>query len=266
MKRRGKKMNCLISALMLALVLTLCFAAASPCALAASEVPKLHVIPYPAELPTTQDGDGADAFDGALDHAPSRYFVINDYYNMQSDESLHILSGFETYQQTTEYSCGAASALMVLHRFGVDEYDELEIVELAHTDTSKGTSVEGLADFFRSLGWNVELQAETEPRFADIEEAEAYLIEKLDDGIPVMVDWVDWHGHWQVVIGLDKCGTEDPCDDVLIFADPYDITDHYQDGYYIFSFERFFDMWHEGPCAQKEVPYEQPFVAAWPAA
>lgn len=30
-------------------------------------------------------------------------------------------------------------------------------------------------------------------------------------------------------------GTADPSDDVLIFADPYDTTDHYQDGYYIFS-------------------------------
>ena len=27
-----------------------------------------------------------------------------------------------------------------------------------------------------------------------------------------------------------------------------------------------FDMWREGPCAEKDVPYEQPFVAAWPAA
>lgn len=235
-------------------------------ALAASGVPELHTIPYPENLPTTQDEDGADALFGTLDHLDSRYFVINDYYNMHSGDELHILSGFETYQQTTEYSCGASSALMVLHRFGVYEYDELQIVELAHTDTSRGTSVEGLADFFTALGWNVDSYAAIEPRFADVEAAEAYLLEKLDAGIPVMVDWVDWHGHWQVVIGLDKCGTEDLCDDVLIFADPYDITDHYQDGYYIFSFERFFDMWREGPCVEKDVPYEQPFVAAWPAA
>lgn len=113
----------------------------------------------------------------------------------------------------------------------------------------------------------MDAHADAEPRFDDIEAAEAYLIEKLDAGIPVMVDWEDWAGHWQVVIGLDECGTEDPYDDVLIVADPYDITDHYQDGYYIIPFGRFFDgMWREGPCAQKDAPYVQSFVAAWPKA
>ena len=50
----------------------------------------------------------------------------------------------------------------------------------------------------------------------------------------------------------------------LIFADPYDVTDHKQDGYYTFPLGRFFGMWREGPCAEKDVPYQQPFVAAWP--
>ena len=79
-----------------------------------------------------------------------------------------------------------------------------------------------------------------------------------------MVDWVDWAGHWQVLIGIDTCGTDTPYDDVLIFADPYDITDHFQDGYYIFSLGRFFGMWREGPCTEKNEPYRQPFVTAWP--
>lgn len=79
-----------------------------------------------------------------------------------------------------------------------------------------------------------------------------------------MVDWVDWAGHWQVIIGIDTCGTDTPYDDVLIFADPYDITDHYQDGYYIFPLSRFYGMWREGPCAEKDSPYKQPFVVAHP--
>ena len=147
---------------------------------------------------------------------------------MKSDNDLHIIPYFETYQQTTEHTCGCAAALMVLHHYGV--------------------------------------HADTDYRFESIEDAEAYLIEKIDAEIPVMVDWVDWYGHWQTVIGIDTCGNDDPYDDVLILADSYDITDHYQDGYYVFPLGRFFDMWREGPCAQKEVPYEQPFVAAWPKA
>ena len=154
---------------------------------------------------------------------------------------------------------------MVLHWYGTDEeYDELEIGKLAGIDTEKGTSVEGMANFFESIGWEVEFHAGTAYFFESIEEAESWLLAQLDEGKPVMVDWEDWAGHWQVVIGLDTCGTDDPYDDVLILADPYDITDHYQDGYYTFPMGRFFDMWREGPCAQKTEPYVQPFVAAQP--
>jgi hypothetical protein len=38
-------------------------------------------------------------------------------------------------------------------------------------------------------------------------------------------------------------GTDSPGDDVLILADPYDTTDHNQDGYQIYSAPRFFYMW-----------------------
>lgn len=80
-----------------------------------------------------------------------------------------------------------------------------------------------------------------------------------------MVDWEDWVGHWQGIIGIDTCGTDLLYDDVLIMADPYDITDHYQDGYYTVPFGRFYgNMWREGPCAQKAEPYEQPYVVATP--
>lgn len=248
----------------IALLLSLLLAF-SVCGAAASA--ETHAIPYPEDYPSTQDDLGADAYDGALNHPDSRYYVIHDFYSEKSGGSLHILSGFETYQQTTEYTCGAASALMVLHWFGADEgYDELMIGDLVEIDTEKGTSVEGLAQFFEELGWDVVFHADTDCYFESIEDAEAWFIEQLDADVPVMVDWVDWAGHWQVVIGLDLCGTDDPYDDVLILADPYDITDHSQDGYYIYPMGRFFDMWHEGPCAQKAEPYVQPFVMAQPKA
>ena len=40
-----------------------------------------------------------------------------------------------------EYTCGVASARMVLHWFGVDDYDEMQLGQLAGTDPSKGTTV-----------------------------------------------------------------------------------------------------------------------------
>ena len=228
-------------------------------------LPEKHLIAYDEPLNTLNDALGADWFNGRLDDHDSRYYVINDYYNMHSEGSLHILSQFETYQQTTEHSCGAASALMVLNYFGNREYDELEICELAKTDEHKGTSVEGLHDFFVNCGWKAEMHADTERKFAHIADAETFFVNKIEEGIPVMVDWEDWRGHWQVVIGIDTCDNESPYDDVVIVADPYDITDHYQDGYFTIPFGRFFDMWREGPCTKKTEPYEQPYVIATPA-
>ena len=272
-----KKILCLAFALALALTLAACAPQNAPSnadaetvpetnAETVPEMPETHAIAYPENYPTAQDEYGADAFAGALNHPDSRYYAVNDFYHMQSDDSLHILSNFETYQQTTEYTCGTAAALMVLHWFGEDGYDEMSLCDLVEIDQSKGTSVEGMVKFFQSIGWDVDFHADTDYRFESIEDAQAYLLDRIDAGIPVMVDWVDWAGHWQVVIGLDECGTDSPYDDVLILADPYDVTDHYQDGYYTFPLGRFFDMWREGPCAQKTEPYLQPFVAAQPAA
>lgn len=75
-------------------------------------------IPYPEKYGENPKKDGASSFGGVADHNNSRYYVANDFYNMKSEGTLHILEHFETYQQTKEYTCGAASALMVLNWYG----------------------------------------------------------------------------------------------------------------------------------------------------
>ncbi len=183
---------------------------------------------------------------------------------MTSDETLHILTHFETYQQTTEYTCGAASALMVLNHMGQRQYNEDVLGALMETAPHVGTSVENMADFFDVIGWSVFCHADTRPLWHSEKDFERAIIELIDSGIPLIVDWLDWEGHWAVIIGIDTCGTETPYDDVLIFADPYDVTSHYQDGYAIFPLARFFGMWKEGCCSRKTEPYAQPFVLAYP--
>lgn len=223
-----------------------------------------RTIPYPQSYRERLRDEGATAFAGLTDHSGSRYYTANDYYNWSSNETLHILSRFETYQQTTEYTCGAACALMVLNWFDAKKYHEKLVAQLIESMPGRGSTVENIVDFFDLIGWNVEYHAAAEPKFQSIEELEQSLIDYIDRGIPIMVDWVDWAGHWQVIIGIDTCGSDTPYDDVLIFADPYDVTDHCQDGYYIFPLGRFYGMWREGPCAGKTTPYSQPFIAAWP--
>ena len=225
---------------------------------------EVYTIPYPEKYGDRPDKAGASSFAGKNDHNRSRYYVANDFYSMKSEGSLHILEHFETYQQTTEYTCGAACALMVLNWYGKKKYHEIAVSQLVESHTSRGSTVENIADFFDLIGWNVDFHADTDKKFETIEEVEKFFVDTIDSGTPIMIDWVDWAGHWQVLVGIDTCGSESPFDDVLIFADPYDVTDHKQDGYYTFPLGRFLGMWREGVCAEKNEPYVQPYIIAKP--
>ena len=223
-----------------------------------------HTIPYSQSLQTVDDDEGADAFKHVGDNINSKYYVIKDYYNMKSSGTFHIIHNFKTYQQTTEYTGGCAAALMVLNSYGNNDYDEMKIADIVKADPIKGASVEGLVSFFTSIGYYVDFTASPNRFFDNLDTFEGFIVDKVDAKIPVMVNWVDWLGNWQVIIGIDIGNEENPYDDVLIFADPYDVTDHYQDGYYTFPFARFFEMWREGMRAGKMVPYEQPFIVVYP--
>lgn len=64
---------------------------------------------------------GSDSVERAGDHKGSPYFTSLDYYNMTSNGSLSILPKFKTIQQSSEWSCGVASALMVMDFYGKEE-------------------------------------------------------------------------------------------------------------------------------------------------
>ena len=224
-----------------------------------------HTIPYPDGYDTTSSG--ASCYDGCDDHFDSSYFMHPDFYNMTSTDTLTMIPQFETYQQTTEYTCGASTALMVMNQYGINDYDELTIAEMAGTSEETGIDPQGLVKFFKEIGWDVQSSADSDKEytFEDPADFQAWVLENLNTETPIMVDWLDWAGHWQAVIGYDTMGTDDNFgDDVIIFADPYDTSDQYQDGYYIFSAERFYYMWREG-VGTGPVPQQQPWVIATPA-
>ncbi|MDF3002729.1 MAG: Uncharacterized protein K0Q48_2848 [Bacillota bacterium] len=90
-----------------------------------------------------------------------------------------------------------------------------------------------------------------------------WIVGNLKANRPIMVEWGDWDGHWQAIIGYDTNGTPGIGDDTIIFADPYDTSDHWQDGYYYYPAERWFYMWSDRAVAPK--PYQlQPFVIVEP--
>ena len=208
------------------------------CALAGGNYTDEMKIPYGVDL---SPEDGADSVEREGDHKDSPYFNRLDFYNMESTDTLTILHNFKTLQQTSEWSCGVASALMTLNWYGkLDKYNEQTLAQLRPQGDKPGaTSLSEMIAIFNGVGGFTCYSAYDAGE--DVYEIFTfdYIQKTLADGNPIMIGWNDWGGHWQVLIGYDTMGTETTQDDVVIVADPYDTTDHNQDGYGIYGAERF---------------------------
>lgn len=208
------------------------------------------------------EDEGAAAAPAEINHNDSIYFPAIDFYNMTSNDSLIILSNYPTYQQKTEYSCGPAAALTVLQYYKNNNFDEMQLVKEMKTSTTVGTNTANLAKFFEKIGWKVKSSLNSKPieSYADFKN----LVEKnLRRGVPILVENVEWGGHWRVIIGYDSMNTDSDLDDVLIFVDPYDTSDHKQDGYTVGNGWRFFSMWYDHALLPKN-QRNQPYVIAYP--
>ncbi len=185
--------------------------------------------------------DGADSVEREGDHANSPYFNTLDVYNMESTDTLTVLHNFKTIQQTSEWSCGVASALMTLEWYGLrGDYNEETLAMLRPQGTKpSATSLSQMIDMFNGVGgFDCFSAYDCGENVWDVFTFE-FIQETLAAGNPIMIGWNDWGGHWQVIIGYDTMGTETHQDDVIIVGDPYDTTDHCQDGYGVYPAERF---------------------------
>ncbi len=185
--------------------------------------------------------DGADSVEREGDHVDSPYFSTLDFYNLESSDTLTILTHFQTQQQTSEWSCGVSSALMVLNWYGrLGEQNEETLAAYRSNGLEPGaTSMTQLVDIFEGVGgFDLYSRLDCSDDVYDVFTFE-FIQSTLAAGDPIMIGWNDWGGHWQVIIGYDTMGTETTQDDVIIVADPYDTTDHNQDGYGVYSAERF---------------------------
>ena len=185
--------------------------------------------------------DGADSVERLGDHADSPYFSRLDFYNMASTDTLTILTNFKTIQQSSEWSCGVASVLMTLEWYGLrGDYNEQTLAQLrSNGDAPGATSLSQMVDMFDGVGGFSCYSAIDAGEDVYVVFTLDYIQQTLAEGKPVIIGWNDWGGHWQVIIGYDTMGTETTQDDVIIVADPYDTTDHNQDGYGVYSAERF---------------------------
>ena len=204
----------------------------------------------------------------------STYWPLHDYYNATSSETLIILTGFKTTQQATGWTCGPTSAVMAMDWFDLrGDLNEQDLAALRQKPTNGGaTNLQQMINIFEGLNeladqdqgewgkweiyssydivndYNVRRPANGKYSLSSVDDLmDGTLIKEfLEDGIPIMIGWNSFGGHWQVIIGYDDMGTEETKDDVLILADPYDTTDHRNDGYNIQSLERFVYDWSAG--------------------
>ena len=220
------------------------------------------------------------------------------------ESAVSLRDEFRPRQQTTDYTCGCASALAVMDYFGVGDETESALAAKMHTHvdsrrtdaapgsavclTDYGTSVEelhryfaGRADFsivassFRPAD-SLPLLADTDrvgvqavgnvaPQLADYGDAARFFCSHLQAGRPVLVCWNLWGGHWTVCVGYSDRGTPDLYDDdILTMADPYDSTDGRADGFTEVSLVAFFYDWF---CTMTPKPWQlQPYLVVAPRA
>ncbi|KAB2848377.1 MAG: hypothetical protein F9K44_10995, partial [Hyphomicrobiaceae bacterium] len=145
------------------------------------------------------------------------------------------LTELSVVQQTTDYTCGPAVAVGFVKFYGI-ETDEMTATREMGTDPKRGTTPGQFANWLKSKGLNI-VSGEN----GSIE----MLRRNVTAGIPTLVEWIDWGGHWVVVVGIDDKGTEATDDDDIIFADPWDRIDGTPDGLTRFNLERFDSMWFD---------------------
>lgn len=113
-------------------------------------------IPYAMDL---SPEDGADSVERLGDHQDSPYFAHPDYYNMESSDTLTILTGFKTMQQTSEWACGVTCSLMVLNWYDqMGDWTEESLAALRHSldgtelEGYPGTTLKQAMDIFDGVG------------------------------------------------------------------------------------------------------------------
>jgi predicted double-glycine peptidase len=214
------------------LILTICIVI--PVMALAISMVFTHVSPEPAPSGISY------ALDTSLPEP--RYYTGINFDSLKTNDHLTIIPLKSYRQQVTNYSCGAVASMTVLSYYGnpvnnTDAEEERLAREINPTvSETTGINPEQITGWFNRNGWNATWGTNG---------TGAMLRENLKNGIPTMVEWMDWGGHWVVVVGYDTRGTADGWDDVIIFADSVDSHDDRVDGVTYFNYGEFDAMWFD---------------------
>ena len=199
--------------------------------------------------------------------APSSVSAAN-YYEMKPSP-WYVSLGVRGYQQTTEHTCGPAAIMSLLHWYGLladselNAATELRIAQEMGTGDKQssrpGTSVAQMASWLERNGFRVASGED-----GSLELLRGYMKKR----IPVLVEWIDWGGHWVVATGY-HAAYESPArgPDTIFFADP---ASHWAnpenpDGISSFNAWRFRDMWLDVQYLNPGSITRQVYIIAVPA-
>lgn len=186
---------------------------------------------------------------GGIKVAKRKYYYQHDFYNLENDEELTILTNFKTRQWTIEFACGPNAMLMIMNYFNDFSKTEQDIFKEVHCKQPGGTDIKDIVAFFKKHHYLIETSIDQKPGeliFKTMDEFKKFVINNLKKGYPILVESVYYGGHYQVIIGYDSRTENDGyLNDILIFADSSDETDDYIDGYHYFSAFKFYTMWFD---------------------
>ncbi|MBQ7307305.1 MAG: C39 family peptidase [Clostridia bacterium] len=181
----------------------------------------------------------------------NKYFIHHDFYNMKKTNSLHLIENFKTFKQSYDNTCGPVCVQMVLNYYN-DLKEEDYLKEVCKTRPYPyGTYLLDLCNGIKDLGYDIISSIDKSNDKPTFEEFKAFVISCLNNNEPIIVENIDYGGHYKVIIGYDEIN-DNPGEDMLIFADPYDLNDGLDDGYNYFPADRFFYMWYDLHCLEEE--------------
>ena len=206
-----------------------------------------------------------------------KYYNLYNFYNIKSEDaskfsSLVLLNGFKTIQQSKDNTCAPCCAIMVLNYFDDNRFtqkDEMRLAKMMGTKSFPyGTDLKNFVEFFNkisddehqyqclsSIGYKKDKNGLC---FSTFKQFKKFVLDNLKKGYPIIVENVDYGGHYKIIIGYDEV-SKNSDEDILIFADSEDINDEEKDGYNIFPADRFYYMWFDDHCFKKKYR-KQPFI------
>ncbi len=165
-----------------------------------------------------------------------------DFFKLNPNHQITFLN-IRDFQQTEDYTCGSAVVMSLLNYYGklsdqeMNKKTEMRIAKELGTTATCGTSAEQIVNWLNKNGFEAK---------AFHNGTVAILRQNLAKGIPTLVDWIDWGGHWVLVTGYDYAKKpHDMSGDTIFFSDSASHFDNVKtiDGITFINPERFESMW-----------------------